>query len=43
MDFIIGVVIGLVFGGNLGFMIAALINISRDDFKNGGGDHDKKL
>ena len=40
MDFLIGFIVGLVLGGNLGLMIAALINITRDDFKNGGGDND---
>lgn len=43
MDFLIGFVVGVVVGGNLGLMIAALVNISRDDFKNGGGDNDKNL
>ena len=41
MDFLIGFIVGLVVGGNLGLMIAAEVNISRDDFKNGGGDYDK--
>lgn len=40
MDFLIGFIVGLVVGGNLGLMIAALVNISRDDFKNGGGDNE---
>lgn len=41
MDFIIGFIVGLFVGANLGLMIAALVNISRDEFKNGGGDNDK--
>lgn len=41
MDFLIGFIVGLVVGGNLGLMIVALVNISRDEFKNGGGDNDK--
>ena len=43
MDFLIGFIVGLVVGGNLGLMIAALFNISRDDFKNGGGDRDENI
>lgn len=43
MDFLIGFIVGLFVGGNLGLMIAAFVKISRDDFKNGGGDNDKNL
>jgi hypothetical protein len=43
MDFLIGFIVGLFVGANLGLMIAACANISRDDFKNGGGKHDKDL
>lgn len=39
MDFIIGVVVGLVFGANLGFMIAALLQMSRVN-DHGGSDNE---
>ena len=41
MDFLIGFIVGLFVGANLGLMIVALVNISRDDFKNGGSDNEK--
>lgn len=36
MDFLIGFIVGLFVGGNLGLMIVALINMSHNNDQDGG-------